>query len=236
MEKFHYNPIPLTERTREYFPNLQTLYQYYSNDNQFETDTRIIARKHCKIKEYDLYHDQIQLLEEWSGLSIGNIVFDSKIDNKDRSRWNFYPKILNKKQLLFLIESTDGEKFGYYEDKLIKREHRLIQIKPTNEKSFHFNIQSRNNRLSNPMKFEIKEPYSHGYGFVWCPKPTTLIRIGTIIIKNKRFKNNSYCLPQNDSFDFHGIERALCGNEPNEKGNMIFSPKRMLVIQMKSQI
>ncbi|MBP3390154.1 MAG: hypothetical protein J6L58_00490, partial [Clostridia bacterium] len=45
MTKFHFNPLPLNEKTREYFPNLQTLYHYTKDDNLFEDDKRIIARK-----------------------------------------------------------------------------------------------------------------------------------------------------------------------------------------------
>ena len=58
MEKFHFNPIPLTETTREYFPYLQTLYQYNSDDNLFESDKRIIARKNIYLLKY---HSQNQI-------------------------------------------------------------------------------------------------------------------------------------------------------------------------------
>ena len=41
MTKFHYNPVPLTPITREFFDHLQTLYIYSEQDNQFEDDYRI---------------------------------------------------------------------------------------------------------------------------------------------------------------------------------------------------
>ena len=58
LEKYHFNPIPMNETTREYFPFLQTLYQYYSNDNLFLDDNRIIARKQYKVEKYDLWKDE----------------------------------------------------------------------------------------------------------------------------------------------------------------------------------
>ena len=45
MEKFHFNPLPLTKKTRNYFSYLQTLFIYNIDDELFEDDDRIIARK-----------------------------------------------------------------------------------------------------------------------------------------------------------------------------------------------
>ena len=47
-------------------------------------------------------------------------------------------------------------------------------------------------------------------------------------------KNESCCHQDENRFDYHGIENALCGKEPKGKyGEMFFTPKRILVIQMK---
>ncbi|ELP85450.1 hypothetical protein EIN_087720 [Entamoeba invadens IP1] len=37
-KKFHYNPFPLTNKTRPFFTNLQTLYLYFPGDNAFEKE------------------------------------------------------------------------------------------------------------------------------------------------------------------------------------------------------
>ena len=55
MTKFHYNPIPLTVKTREFFDHLQTLYLYSDKDELFENDERIKPRKECKVDKYDLF-------------------------------------------------------------------------------------------------------------------------------------------------------------------------------------
>ena len=75
MTKFHYNPIPLNERTRTFFDHLQTLFIYSRDDNQFEEDPRIIAREQAYMRKYISLKEQKQL-EEWTGLKCKGIVFD----------------------------------------------------------------------------------------------------------------------------------------------------------------
>ena len=60
-----------------------------------------------------------------------------------------------------------------------------------------------------------------------------LIKLGEIVLEKENTKNESYCSYQNeynDKFDYHGIENALCGKTED---NNPFTPKRILVIQMK---
>ena len=63
-----------------------------------------------------------------------------------------------------MIEDEDGEIFGYYLNTEIVEEYRWYQV--TDSKSFHFNLQSKNNRLNQPMKFEIKDTKEE-YDFLW---------------------------------------------------------------------
>ena len=58
-----------------------------------------------------------------------------------------------------------------------------------------------------------------------------LIRLGDIVLRKENYKNESYCYQFEDNFDYHGIEKALCGKILNNDEN--FTPKRILVIQMK---
>ena len=43
-----------------------------------------------------------------------DIIFDSILKNLSPYSSEFNERIIGKKQLVFLIEDTDGEKFGYY--------------------------------------------------------------------------------------------------------------------------
>ena len=60
-----------------------------------------------------------------------------------------------------------------------------------------------------------------------------LIWLGDISLYKENYKNESCCYQNEDNFDYHGIENALSGKEPNENEEMSFIPKRILVIQMK---
>ena len=129
-------------------------------------------------------------------------------------------------QLIFLIEDRDGEKFGYYLNTEIIDKYRC-DIK-TDDKSFHFNLQS-NGRLQQPMKFEIKDLKYGGYKLWGKSDSYFLIRLGDIWLWKEDCKNESCCFQTEDRFNYHGIKKALCGKvDPN-----YFTPKRILVIQMK---
>ena len=160
-------------------------------------------------------------IEEWCQMKIGETLFDSDIDDWSQNTSVFNEKIIGKKQLLFLIEDIDGEKFGYYlNTEIIEKYGKHIA---TDNKSFHFNIQS-NGRIQHPMKFEIKNSNWGGYK-LFKKTDSYLIFIGNISLKKKSYKE-SYCEQDEELFDYHGIENALCGKEH-------FISKRILVIQMK---
>ena len=231
MTKYHYNPISLTQTTRDFFPNLQTLYIYSMNEEIFEGDSRIIFRKEIKDEKYGLYLNEKKIIEEWSENRFGEILFDSDNDKWNEST-NIISTIVGKKQLLFLIETEDKEKFGYYYDTVIHEKPEFKQgcvvqrfedvvynielinkIPPTNKKTFLFNIES-NGRLSKPMKFEIKDITK---GRFHHPDDEnnyllrSLIDLGDIHLMCKDDKEKSFCFQNEDVFVYHGIEKALCG-------------------------
>ena len=101
----------------------------------------------------------------------------------------------------------------------------------TDNKSFEFNLQSKYNRLKQPMKFEIKNLIKGGI-YLW-EKSTEhdLITLGDIYLRKENKKNESYCWQNESYFNYHGIEKALCGK--TGRNNEFFSPKRILtIIQM----
>ena len=138
-----------------------------------------------------------------------------------------------KNQLLFLIEDEDGELFVFYLDTPIQRKYDE-QIFTTNNKSFHFNLQS-NGRLSKPMKFEIKNKNLTGYQLT-SSYSDILIQIGDIVLNRKSKRDFSYCKQTEEAFLYENIENAICGKtkQQNEidESNKYFTLKRLLVIQM----
>ena len=142
-------------------------------------------------------------------------------------------ELLAKKQLAFVIEDEDSEIFGHYFNTQIFEKY---GDQKTDNKTFHFNLQTKNNRLDKPMKFEIKDL---NYGGIWLCKNSDifddLIILGEIRLKKENNKNKSFCEQYEENFNYHGIINALCGKtyDYNSFKGECFTPKRILVIQMK---
>ena len=47
-----------------------------------------------------------------------------------------------------------------------------------------------------------------------------------VVLKKENCKNESYCLQKENNFNYHSIQKVLCGNG-------YFIPKRFIVIEMK---
>ena len=118
------------------------------------------------------------------------------------------------------------EIFGYYFNTEIVEDYNHRQ--ETDSKTFHLNLQSKNNRLKQPMKFEIKDLEEGG---IWLCKQSNeeLIWLGDLYLYKENNKNESYCFQDKGRFNYHGIEKALCGKGNYEE----FTPKRIIAIQMK---
>ena len=169
-----------------------------------------------------------QLIEEWTGMKIGPILFNIDINHWSVYLSDFNKNLLGKQHLLFLIEDNKNEKFGYYFDSQFlfnKKEWNKI----TDKNSFHFNLQS-NERLSNSMKFEINENYE-GRNLIE-EKPDNyydLIQIGDILLKKEEMRKYCFVDQHEYHFNYHQIQNALNGKNGKEN---YFYLKRLIVIQM----
>ena len=171
-------------------------------------------------EKYNLTDANFKQLEEWTSLKCSDILFDSKFDNWKESTF-LNEKIIGKRQLIFLIESSTGEKFGYYLNTRIGKE--LEEFMETDKKSFMFNLQSKNNRLKEPMKFEIRNKKC-GY-YLYEKSEINLICIGNIRVAKESKKDESICWQDKTQFNYHSIDNALCGS-------LKFNPKRFVIFQM----
>ena len=228
MTKFHYNPIALNETTREFFPSLQSLFIYDRlNDNQFINDERIKQRKEIKIEKYNLFVDEKKQIEEWTGMEMREVFFDS---NKPEDTWsvddcNLHEKIDGRRQLVCMIEDDEGNKFGYYFNTEV--ENVVLKDQPTDDKTFAFSLVS-NGRCDGMMRFNItNEGKKEGF-ILWDKSDGWLFRIGYDIRLYKKNRNQGDCYQ--DGFDYNGIDCALCGKYGCKKP---FTINRFVVIQMK---
>ena len=190
--------------------------------------------KHQNHSKSILTQKEIQILSEWTGLQCGDILFDSFVDNWSIDSSEFDAKILFHKNLLFVIQTEQYEKFGcFYGSEIAhvtKFDSQMNYVRKqvdeqTNEKTFLFNLQS-NKRLSKPMKFDIVQCDD---AYKLFPKNhKTLIHLGKVgqirIMKNDSGELSS-CFQSNKSFDYQNINHALCGKTD-------FSIQRFCVFQM----
>ena len=130
--------------------------------------------------------------------------------------------------MAFVIEDIDNEIFGSYCETEISQTY--VEWQQTDDKSFQFNLQSKNNRLDKPMKFEIKDLKDGGIK-LYEKSYDDLIELGNIYLNKENSKNQSYCYQNENNFNYHGIENAVCGKTWINGG--CFTPKRILVIQME---
>ena len=166
---------------------------------------------------------EMKQLEEWTELKFCEVVFDSDVNNWSPQTSVFDDKIVGTKQLLFIIEDMVNNVFGYYLSTEIKEVYEFDVA--TDFNTFLFSLRS-NNRLPNPMKFEMNN-ITVGYK-LFDKHHQCLIQFGkeTIVLSKNNTFNVSIINQKNDIFDYHGYENALIG-----KTNT-FIPKRFIVIQM----
>ena len=181
-------------------------------------------------------HVEIQQLQEWTEKKCDEIVFDSEKDNWSVNSSVFDDKVKGKKDLIFLIESDDGDKFGGYVTATINGTGSWIK----DENSFVFSLKKMN-EIEKRMKFEIKENCAENAFYMDSKSNDNLFKMGyynyyynyyyNSSIQISKRNNTSYCQQKNDVYDFHDVENAFipkCMNNYRE-----FTPKRITVIQMK---
>ena len=192
---------------------------------QFEILSNENSNKQINID--DIINSGNSYIELWTNLKCGNVLFDSNKYNWSIYSSSFNRVIINKSNLLFLIEDEDGEIFGYYLSTQVPQD---IGRSSTDFNSFHFNLKSKDNRLKYPIKFEIKHPVWGGICLYDENEKEYLINLGNIVLCKKENKDKSYCHQYNEGdFDYHGIGKALCGKTDPE----FFKPTRIVVIQME---
>ena len=171
-------------------------------------------------------------LETWTSLKCSQILFNSTTDSwaKDTSLLN--EKIIGKKNLAFVI-FTSTDIFGYFCSPQISNTFFTTSSQSASKKSFLFNLES-NGRLSKPMKFEVKNLSKGGISLFKKDDEeySDLITLGEIYLDKEEWKDDSNIEQHENIFNYHGIKNALCSGEKSETGEIYFSPKQFIIIQM----
>ncbi|BFU22116.1 predicted protein [Entamoeba histolytica] len=207
------------EREKRYSDYLEMKMRKEDERKKQEQEERLQRMRGMSTPKY-----QIEQLEEWTERKVGNVLFDSDIDNWNRNTSVFDQRIMNKKHVTIIIKDSEGNKFGgYVNEKIDKYGYDWIN----DSKSFVFSLES-NGRIKGMMKFDIKQPqfafYLHNQS---CD---CLFGFGNghdIRVCKENDKTKSWC--EQCSFEYKGISNTLCGKLYPDR----FTPKRIIVIEMK---
>ncbi|BFU25482.1 trichohyalin, putative [Entamoeba histolytica] len=170
-------------------------------------------------KSKDKTKEIIKQIEEWTEKRISNILFDSDKDDWNKNTSVFDQRIKNKEHIIIIIEDTKGNKFGGYVNSKIDKVDDYIY----DSKSFVFSLES-NERNGKMMKFDIKQTQSAFSLFSQSDIHLFAFGLDDILVYKESIKAMSSCCQY--SFEYEGIPNALCGNQR-------FTPKRIIVIEMK---
>ena len=168
-----------------------------------------------QILEKYLTNEERKHIEEWSTLQCGKIIFESNIDDWGTITSTFKNRIINKEHLLFLIEDTNGNKFGIFiGNNISKYSSQSITF---NSNSFHFNLNSLSQPMQ-PIKYPIHKSIQNGIQ-IFNENDEKLIQLGNILL----FKEN-VC---------EGKCQYLSLNTSSTNQYKLFTPKQFIVIQME---
>ena len=167
-----------------------------------------------------LEENEKKQIEQWTKKKYGEIIFDSEKDDWN-SHFPLNEKIMNKSNLVFVIEDENNNKFGgYLNEKIDKICEGFWNSNISDSNAFVFSLQS-NGRLNGMMKFGVKD-VSKTF-LLWSGKYDELFQFGSDIVLYKQSKKISFC--NQKKYDYHGLVNALCGE-------IKFNPKRFNVIQL----
>ena len=170
-----------------------------------------------------LSNEEIQQIQTWTQKKIGQILFDSNEDDWKTETSNFDDKLLNKQNLLIVVEDTDGNKFGGFVSSQITQCNNYIN----DSNAFLFSLQS-NGRLNGMKRFEIKDSKK---AFLLSSKSEIeLFGMGSgydLCVRKQDAKSHCCCF-QSSSFYYHGLTNALVGKSVFVNIDL----KHFVVIQM----
>ncbi|GAB1225373.1 hypothetical protein ENUP19_0252G0005 [Entamoeba nuttalli] len=95
--------------------------------------------------------EEIHQIEEWTNRKVGNILFDSDIDDWNYGTSIFDQRVMNKEHIIIIIEDSEGNKFGGYVNEKIDKVDYFIK----DSQSHLFSLES-NGRMEEMKKFDIK--------------------------------------------------------------------------------
>ena len=173
----------------------------------------------------------MNILKEWTGMNNGNIVFDTDYDNWSENTSCFEELISKCKNIVFLIEDENNEKYGFFSSVSNAIFKKFNYINFMDDKLvFAFNIQS-NRRLEKPMKFELQKRKFMEFR-IEEKQHCLLIDLSGIVIW--KYSKRNQCYLTSSSIIYPNNENIINGKslfDPHNK-ECHFTLKRLVCFQM----
>ena len=201
--------------------------------NQYEKEKNQLKQRRKRVLHN--HFDEIEIIEQWiPGFELKEVIFDSEVCEWEVEKSTFDLHVLNRNNLVFLIETEEGIKcggvlFNYINgyQKFNYDENKLEGI--VDENAFLFSFKD-----NKPMKYEIKQKMKHQpVFFLQNEGDETLFSLGQNDIIVGKKNESTICYQDEESqFDYHNNWKALVGKTGDEKRNEI-AIKRVVVFQIK---
>ena len=178
---------------------------------------------------YNLKFEEYEQIEQWTGKKCDKIIFDSDQDNWSEGTSVFDEKVRNQSNLIFIVEDTENNKFGGYISSTV---HSSVDYSTGDSNAFLFRLSS-SRTTKERKKFTISSSYT-GSAFVCSNQSSSnLFYFGNneIYVNKQNRKNSSFCKQHSTIYYSYSTSNELLPYTSNE--NNYFTPKRIMVIQMK---
>ena len=114
-------PSTTTKQTKQTTtPSKQPIKEPIKEKTVKKEETKQIKPNVNPATDNNLTHEEMKQLESWTSKICGEVVFDSNKDNWSKGTSVFNDRIEGRNRLVFLIEDTNGEKFGYYLNTMVE--------------------------------------------------------------------------------------------------------------------
>ena len=215
------NKISKRENKEEIIPIKIKIREKIKNFDEFKNDINENRIKYVDFMKYGITQNEKRQINKWTKLKMKEVIFDSDINNCKSGKSDFDSRIMYYSNIIILIETINGIKFGGYISKRIVKYGWIYD-----EESFLFSFYGNKN-----LNFPIKNNFT-GNTFKYCnKKERELFKFGNneIVIYKKGLRldimnwNNNY-----NSYKYSYGSYELIGRT----GENCVSIRRILVISM----
>ncbi|ELP88005.1 hypothetical protein EIN_419340 [Entamoeba invadens IP1] len=184
-------------------------------------------RKMTPISLYDesiLTEEERKQIFKWSGRRVGNIVFDSEVNAMGRNSKMFNDGVRDGKGFVLCIDDKLKNRFGCVITEKVEREATWV----ADENAFVFVLER--NGEKDEKKFDIKKKKASNAFLVGKPTQSGLFAVGNDDIRiMRKYKGKTICFCSQDTFEYNGEKKALCGKVHPEK----FELKRLILATLE---